>query len=357
MRTNLARILVLVIALVTAAAVAAGCGSSSSSSGEDPQQVLDQTFNNDTKVSSGNLNISLSADASGSAGGNFTASVSGPFESNPNDPSQLPQLDLTADVKGSGGGQSINFKGGVTATQDQAFVTYQDQAYEIPSNVFSQFKTAYAQQAGQGSSSAGASLLKDLGIDPSTWLTNTKNEGTTDIEGDSTIHISGDANVPKILDDLSKVAQSVPNASTQLDPSQISQAAGLVDNAHVDIYSGADDHVLRKLELSLDVNPPSSASSSGIDGIHLDFSITISGVNDPQTINAPSNAKPFSDLQQQLGGLGILGSSLGGSTSGTQSTGGSSSSSGGSAAYTKCVLKAQSSGNPADINKCLSLLK
>ena len=46
----------LVIALPVPVAVA-GCGSCSSSNNEDPNQVLKETFNNATKISSGNMSI------------------------------------------------------------------------------------------------------------------------------------------------------------------------------------------------------------------------------------------------------------------------------------------------------------
>jgi hypothetical protein len=357
LRLSPARIAILLIALITAALVA-GCGSSDSGSSEDPQQVIDETFNNDTKVTSGDIGFSLNVSAEGSQGGDFTASIDGPFQTDPNNTNAFPQLDLTAKIQGSGGGQNVDFSGGVTATQDQAFVTFQNQAYEIPASIFSQFKTAYEAQANQatGSQSSGSSILSDLGIDPKTWLTNVTNEGTEDVEGTSTIHVSGDADVPTILSDLGKIAQNVPNASAQFDPSQLSQAANLVHNPTIDLYSGADDHLLRKLDVALDVTPP-AGSAQGVTSVHVELSITLSGVNETQTISAPSNPKPFSELQQQLGGLGILGSTLGGSGTGSSIGSGSAPSSASSAAYTRCVLQAQANNDAAGVNKCLALLK
>ncbi len=359
MRSHPARIFLLILALVVPVVLAA-CGSSSSSSSEDPQQVLHDTFNNDTKVTSGNLNVSLSADASGSQSGNFSASIDGPFESE--GPTSFPQLDLTAKVSGSGAGQSVNFEGGLTATTDAAFVTYQNQAYEVPSATFQQFKSAYeaqaqsAQSSGSGSSNA-SSVLQQLGIDPSTWLTNVSNAGTTDVEGQSTIHITGDADVSKILADLSKVAQNVPGAAAQnINPQTLQQASQFIKDAHIDVYSGSDDKVLRKLAVSLDLQPP-PAAASGIDDLKIDFSVTLSDVNNPQTITAPSNTKPLSDLIQQLGGGGILGQ-LGGATSSLPSggsSGGPSSST--QAKYSACVAKAAQSGDPQAANKCLKLLQ
>ena len=69
---------VLAIALPIPAAMA-GCGGGGDGGSEDPQQVLDQTFNNPTKVTSGNLNITLDGSAEGAQGGNVSATIQGPF--------------------------------------------------------------------------------------------------------------------------------------------------------------------------------------------------------------------------------------------------------------------------------------
>jgi len=344
-------------------ATLAGCFGSSGGGSEDPQQVLTDTFNNDTKVTSGHLNLSLSGSAEGTTSGTFSASLDGAFQSDPNDTSAFPQLDLTAKVAGSGAGQSINFEGGITATQDAAFVTYQGQAYEVPSATFDQLKQAYSAQAqaatSSQSSSNASSILKDLGIDPTTWLTNVTNEGDADVAGTTTTHIHGDADVGKILSDFASAAQNIPGASAQgLNPSTLQQAQQFVKNASVDIYSGKDDHVLRKLEVSLDITPPASASTSGVTAVKVDFSITLSDVNQTQTITAPSNAKPFSDLQQAIGGLGIPGLGSTGAPSipgSTGSTGSSSPSSQAQAAFAKCVQQAGSNSTKA--NACLALLQ
>ena len=296
MRITPVRISLFILALLVPAALAACGGGGSSGGSEDPQAVLDQTFNNSTKVTSGNLNVSISASATGSQSGSFSASLDGPFQSDPNDTTAFPQLDLTAKVDGSGAGQSISFEGGVTATADQAFVTYQGQAYEVPSATFQQFKQAYAANSQAATSSSGSSnassILKDLGIDPATWLTNVTNEGDADVEGTTTTHIHGDADVSQIFSDFAKAAQNVPGATTQgLDPTQIQQASSFVKSASVDVYSGKDDHVLRKLEVNVDITPPSSAATAGVTGINVDFSIELSNVNSPQTITAPSSSK------------------------------------------------------------------
>src|SRR4051794_26134304 len=72
------RTLVAVAAIALPIPAVAGCGGSSSNS-EDPQQVLDQTFNNPQKVTSGNVALSVQGTAQGSQSGNFSATISGPF--------------------------------------------------------------------------------------------------------------------------------------------------------------------------------------------------------------------------------------------------------------------------------------
>ncbi len=335
-------------------AIVAGCGGGSSSSSEDPQQVLDQTFNNPTKITSGKLDLSIDGSAEGQQSGNFSATISGPFQTDPSNKTAFPQLDLAVSVSGSQGGPSISFDGSLIATKDNAYVEYQNQAYEVGTAAFQQFAAAYAKAAKQnqanGSSSTGFS---QFGIDPKTWLTNVSNEGTTDIDGTNTIHIHGDADVSKIVTDLQKVSQQTSGATQQISPDQLKQLTDAVQTASIDVYSGADDHLLRKLAVSLSIVPPSSTGSS-VSKINVNFSITLSDVNQAQTITGPSNAKPIADLLSQLGipGLGLPGV---GGTGGFSIPGGGSSSGAGSSSssYQNCVAQAKSQ---ADIQKCLQQL-
>jgi hypothetical protein len=340
---------VLAIALPIPAAVA-GCGGGSSNS-EDPQQVLDQTFNNPTKITSGKLDLSLNGSAEGQQSGNFSATISGPFQTDPKDTTAFPQLDLTANVSGSSGGPSISFDGSLITTKDNAFVEYQNQAYEVGTTAFRQFAQAYAQAAKQnqakGSSSSGFS---QFGIDPKTWLTNVSNEGTTDVDGTDTIHIHGDADVAKIVTDLQKVSQQTSGTTQQISPDQLKQLTDAVQTASIDVYSGTDDHLLRKLAVSLVIAPPASTGTS-ISKINVDFSITLSDVNQPQTITAPSNPKPISGLLSQLGIPGLSGV---GGTGGFSIPGGSSGGSGTNPAYLQCVQKAGS--NQAKLQACATKL-
>jgi hypothetical protein len=336
-------VVALAIALLIPAAIA-GCGGSSDNN-EDPQQVLDETFNNPTKITSGKLDVSVDGSAEGDQSGSFSASISGPFQTDPNDETAFPQLDLTANVSGSAGGPSISFDGSLIATEDNAYVEYQDQAYEVGTAAFQQFSQAYAKSAKQNQAQGDSSVFSRFGVDPKNWFTNVTNEGTTDVEGTESIQIHGDADLPRLVSDLQKISKATGNSTAQqLTPDQIDQLQSSVKDASIDVYSSTDDHLLTKLAASLSITPPAGTGAT-VSSVDVDFAVTLSDLNEPQTISAPSNAKPIAEL---LGQLGIPGLS-GGSTGGFDIPGAGSSGSAGSSALEKCIAQASTS---ADTQKC-----
>ena len=83
-----------------------------------------------------------------------------------------------------------------------------------------------------------------------------------------TVHISGDANVEQILTDVGDLASALPNASSSgFDPSQLQAASGVITDASIDVYSGVDDHLLRKLDANLTIDPSAIARRERRPGI------------------------------------------------------------------------------------------
>jgi hypothetical protein len=342
--------------LLTTGLVACGGGGGGGSS-EDPQKVLDQTFSGQHDIKSGKLDVSFSVDAKGKSGGSFEAKLGGPFQSVGD--TQLPKLDLTASVSGSGSGQSLSFEGGLTSTGDRGFVNYKGTDYEVPASTFDQVKGQYESQA----KTAKKQQQSKLDVHPETWLTNLKNEGTEDVNGASAIHISGDGDVSKVVEDLKKVVEqagraNVPAGTPVPDASQIDQLKNAVKEAHFDVFTGADDKILRKLDATLKVDSNGSTAD-------IRFSVGFADLNKPQTISAPTKTKPLTELLGQLGlggGLGALGG-IGGSSSSSSSGSGSAGGAGGqpsggpsnaqSQKYLDCLQKAK---DQAAIQQCASQL-
>jgi hypothetical protein len=367
-----------VLALAVPTAIA-GCGSDDGDSDADPQEVIDATFNNDEQITSGV--IDLSVDASAGDQGSFTASLSGPFQGVSDDPTAFPQLDLTGSVSGDAAGQSVDFEGGLVVTEDNAYVEYGGETYEVGTETFSQFKEAAEQSADQSQETDPAASFQEgceqaieaQGGDPSAcdfdlggWFTDLTNDGTEDVEGTESVHISGNIDVSQMLEDFAGLASAVPSAAGQVPEDQIQQAADAISEASFDLYSGADDNLLRKLDLNVAIDPSAVEGATPVPVGTVDFglSFAFSGVNEEQTIEAPADAQPIEDLLGQfgLGGLGPLGGlegmeGLDGSGSGLDLGGGSGAApgAGDSQAYLECV--ADAGNDPAAASQCLEELQ
>jgi hypothetical protein len=320
------RTLLAILALAIPTLAISACGGDDD---ESPDDVVQATLSNDEGVSSGVLSMSLNASAGGA--GSFEASLEGPFQSDPDAPTALPQLDWDASLSGEGLGQSQSFDGGLVVTEDNAFVEYQGETYEVGTKTFGSFKESFEETAAQSDAddeSAGASFseacvqaLESQGgdasvcdeIDVNSWFTNLSNEGTEDIEGTESVHISGDLDLARMLEDFVKIGAAGPE-NAGVDPSQIEagldQINDAIDDASFDLYSSEDANQLTGLDFDLSIDASSlGATPIPIETVDVGFNLRIGDLNAEQTIEAPTDAKPLEDLLSQLGvgGLGPLG--------------------------------------------------
>jgi hypothetical protein len=369
------------LALVVPVLVA-GCGGDDESD-VDPQTVLDETFDNDESVSSGDLSLSLGGSAEGDQGGSFEASLSGPFQGDPDDPTAIPQLDWTGSLTAEGAGQSVNFEGGITVTEDNAYVEYAGNAYELGAETFGQFKKLAEQASAQQTETEGLSFseaftqgceqsLQAQGgdtaacqIDFEGWLGDLSNEGEEEIEGAETVHVAGSLDVETMLQDLIELGGAVPQAAEAGIPSeeQVQQVADAISEASFDLYSGVDDRILRGLDFNLAIDPSAipDAEAAGVESIDANFAMRLASVNEEQEISAPSAAQPIEELLGQfgvdpgsLGGLDALGGAGAGLPGGGGGGGGGGAAGAGDTdAYLECIANAQ---GPNEINACASEL-
>ncbi|MGA9635140.1 MAG: hypothetical protein WBQ41_07850 [Solirubrobacterales bacterium] len=346
----------LVIALALGGAVLlAACGGGGN--GEDPQQVLQQTFSNPTSIQSGTFDLDFRVETSGGDNpGRLEAKLGGKFAGQGS--GQFPKFDIDASVDAEGGSQSFSGTGGVISTGDRAFVKFQGTEYTVPQQLYDEFTTTYAQLQSRSSSNKSANLLKTLNISPANWLTDLKNEGTADVEGTKTIHISGSADVSKLVEDLKAIAQRAGSAVGNVNTQQLDQLNGVVKSGDIDVYSGQDDKLLRRFQIHVDLKPPPGTPGAP-DSLTIDFQLNFANVNQPETFSAPANAKPLGSLFQSLGvNPGQLGNALRGglgSSGALPESGGSTTapSASGVQAYEQCL--SQASGSAA-LQKCAALL-
>jgi hypothetical protein len=364
------RLLIASLALVVATSALAACGGGS----DTPQDVINEATLQG--IESGQLDLALRIDVKGEGGGHVDASLAGPFEKEEGE--ELPEFDLSARVSGSLGSEKVDFKGGLTLLSNKAFVEYSGSKYEVDSTTLSFVKSAIKEQTKkQGEGGEGASGCQETiaNLKLADFIDNMREGGEADVGGTTTTKVSGELDAPAAIEALIEVIDD-PACSEQLSTAgQLPSVQTLekaerkveeaVKRAHIVLYVG-DDHIVRRIDAQVTVKPPKrSASESGAESVSTDFELTLIGVNEDQTIAAPAEAAPLSDLFLKLGinpldlagaltgegGLeGVL-ESLGESNLGGGSGGGSG---GGQQSYLRCIRDARTA---ADIQKCVGLLQ
>lgn len=364
------------VALVALTAALAACGGGGS---DDPQTVVEEATLKG--IESGKVDLAVEVDVQGKKGGKIDVNLSGPFRSESE--AEYPELDLAFSTKGSLDGKDQNREGGLTLLDNKAYVAYEGTEYEVDSTTFNFVKSMLKRQGGeQGKSSEIAACQEAAGeLQLSDFVENLKSDGSAEVGGAGTTKVSGDADASGAIEALSKLIED-PTCSEQLSAAGPLPSAAELDkakstvrdslkSAHVDLYVG-DDHIVRRITAQATIEPPKS-SKAGAKRVELNLDLTLSGVNEEQTISAPANAKPLSNLFLKLGinplellgafqngssqGLGSLleGLSETGSSGGSSgSGGGSSSGSGGQESYLECLGEAQTA---IDIQNCRGRLQ
>ena len=341
----------------------AGCGGSSGGGDASTSQLLKDTFSGGKTVKSGKLDVSLGFQAQGlpTLTGPVALKLSGPFQSQ--GAGKLPKFDF--DLALAAGGQTV--QAGAISLGDSGFLKFGGNAYTVDKALFDQFKTGYEKSQAHAKSKDAGPSFGALGVDPARWLKDARKVGKASVGGASTFHITSGVDVPRFLADVNTLlskAKNLGGSTTQnvpqgLSPTVQSIIERSVKSAQVDVYTGESDHTLRRLALSVSLAVPKDAqkSAGGLKSGELRFDLQIADLNADQTINAPANPKPLSDLQQALGVL-QGGGSTGGGTSTTPSTTTPSTtttpSAGAPKAYLDCVQKAGT--DIAKVQQCAGLL-
>ena len=300
-------LLVTILVSLALAAVGAGCGGDDGGGSSEAESLLKKAFA--TEVDSADLKIDVSADLEGvqQLDGPISLTIEGPYKSQGK--KKLPLFDW--DVSVQGGGQS--FAGGLVVTTDNAFVEFQGTNYEVGSELFTQFATQVEQQSDEGPQN-----LKALGIDPAAWLSEPEVKDGDDIGGDSTQVITGDVDIERVINDFYDLLQS-PAIERQLEAQgqtapeikepndeQIQQVKDAIENlqfeANVD-----DNDVLRRLSLDADFKVPEGADAGSLQGGKVSFEFLLNDVGNDPKIEAPTGARPLSELTQRFGLQGLGG--------------------------------------------------
>ena len=288
----------LLVALATLSFGLVACGGDDAAS-EDVDTLLEETFSSGKQVDSGNLDIKLEIEAQGAeqAEGPVNIRLAGPFQSEGE--KKLPKFQF--DVSFEGAGQSFN--AGATSTGEKGFVKFQGTDYAVSDEIFAQFKQGFEQAQEQAGESEDPSL-STLGIDPRKWLTDAKNEGEAKVGDDEAIKITGGVDVDKLLDDVNVALdkarslglQGAAELPSELTEEQRKAVTDAVEDIRVEIYTGAEDKILRRMLIDLSVKAPEGTEE--VESADIVFDMSITGVNEDQTISEPEETKPLEEYSQ-----------------------------------------------------------
>lgn len=295
-----------IVALLTAATVLTACGGDS---GGDAGEVIDSATLQG--VESGKLELSVDVKTQGEADGNLKLSVAGAFQGEGQ--GELPQLDATATAKGKVSGEKVDFDGGLVLLPNSAYVDYEGTTYEVDPTTYSFVESAVqqAQREGGGEGEDGGTTAcqeEVASLEFREFIDNAEEEGSTEVGGESTTKVSGDLDVPALLDQAVEIAES-PACSAQASvagelpsgdeiDSAKDEVESAVKSAEVELYVG-DDDIVRRFAIKMRIEPENGGD--GTSRVDLDLELQLTEVNEEQQISAPSGGtKPISDLFIEL---------------------------------------------------------
>lgn len=290
-------LLALVAALLAGAALVACGGGDAETDDLSATEILERTFGERDAgegFTSGVLTISLDLDLpeDSGTGGPLSLELTGPFQT-PGD-GELPRFAFELGVTAQG--QTLT--GGATSTGEQGFVSLQGADYVLPDDLYAQLREGYerAQADGESESDEDRPSLASLGIDPTAWLVDPRKAGAEEVGGVETEHVTAGVDVAKLVEDLqtsAKAAGDVGGRDADDSAEQIGRLKEQIEAAKVDVFTGADDLLLRRFVADLTLAGGGTAT----------LTIEIDELNEDQDVEAPSDARPIDELVSQFQGL------------------------------------------------------
>ena len=343
MTRSLRRVLLIFVSVMLCGALLAACGSSNNS---DAKKTLQQTFGKSAAaIRTGKLNVDFQLDPKGllALGGPIKLTLDGPFSAPRN--GNLPRFDV--DFVGTLARQ--RFKGGVLSTGRQAYVTLDNNKYKVDAPFVAKLRKGLAGLS-DGKAQPG---LKALGIDPLRWVSDPQQKGNEQVAGIDTIRVAGKVDVALLLEDLDTLLTKAGgaasgNSGSLFSPTLRKQLSDAVDNATVDIWTGASDKLLRQLavKIAFSFKDGAQAPIQGLEGGTIDLRLRLDGVNRTAVrVRAPSGARPLARVTN-----GSLSNFLNGVGAGLTSS--SSGIAGG--AFLRCITSAN--GKTTALVRCVSKL-
>ena len=269
------RLVLLGLACLSASTLAA-CGQASRG------EVLSQAAQALPRVRSGSLDLRMAV-SGGDAGqsGQVGFEERGPF-SLPN-PGGLPVANTEVIHFVGTQRESTRF----ISTGQDAFIGTGGQTYALP--------PARVQALRQASTPVGGNLG---GLPLDRWAVGGSVSDGGQLDGVATDHVVSSVNVVQFVNDLMQLSRGLGQAASvpQVNAAEAQTLSRAVRSSHFEMWSGKDDHMVRKLVVSVDFAAPADPSGglAKYSRSHLELDLALTSVNQQVRVDAPKGAQPFS---------------------------------------------------------------
>jgi hypothetical protein len=296
-------------------AVLVGCGGGDSSSGDkasadkggkansaEVKKLIRQTFGPNDKASSGNLSgvIDITVKGLERYKDPIQVSVVGPFTNAGGQPEAM--LDVSLSLRGGILGGDMYLKDG------KAFIGLGSTAYEVPASIAGPLRAPLSQTG-----NALDAVMGVFHINPDRWAKNPRIVGNEKIAGIDTIHGTAQINTKAVFLDLAALAKrltalritDITGLPRAVDAQARAALNRSVKTATGDVYTGADDKVLRRAKINLLLKPSAKDRKilGGFTSIKVAGTLDVTDVGAPQKIKVPTNRGSYAALQLSLDAL------------------------------------------------------
>jgi hypothetical protein len=252
-----------------------GCGGSSGPSG-----VLQETSDNLGDIRSGDLTLRLLVEGGGKQAG---FELKGRFALA--DQGELPVAELDYTQIAGEHEETIT----LISTGEKAFVAIGDDVYELPERQTANLRSA----GGEVSGDSGLGTLEIGG-----WLIEPRVSDGGEVGGAETDRIQANLDVVRAANDiLALVAGLDGSKATRLEGRNAEQLRAATKSATIDVYTGKDDRLLRRLVIDarLGASVPAKLRErlGDLSKARLTFELGIADPNGDVEVEEPEGAKPL----------------------------------------------------------------
>jgi hypothetical protein len=266
--------------LVALLVVLAGCGGG----GGHANDVLSQTANNLGKIRSGDLTLRLVVSPRQGTKGRIGFELRGPFALRPG---ALPVAKIAYTQIAGAREATATF----ISTGTKAYAEVNGKAYELPPE-----STDVVRQAAAGIS--GSSGLGSFEI--GRWFDDPQISEGENLGDASTDHVVADLDVVAAANGLLGLVRDLGRDAPTIEGEAADQLENAVESSSIEVWSGKDDHLLRRLlleaDLGLDVPDSLRRALGDVVGAKVEFELAIADPNEPVSVPPPTNPLPSSQL-------------------------------------------------------------